>query len=161
MKWDEMTFAELLALYNSISKKQAGPKTFASRSRLIERITKTAEAEGISIGTLRQPEKANAVEVDTKPSAYAIEAPINPTEKSKSRRNGVGEFACRLLMDLAGLPYKAIAEIVNDEIPGAAATDKSVRWYASKMRKNGVEVPARETIRKNHIWITAPETAKQ
>jgi len=33
--------------------------------------------------------------------------------------------------------------MVNAEIPGAAATAKSVRWYACKMRKDGVQVPER------------------
>lgn len=36
-----------------------------------------------------------------------------------------------------------IAAMVNEQIEGAKATDKSVRWYAAKLRREGVEVPAR------------------
>lgn len=33
--------------------------------------------------------------------------------------------------------------MVNEQIPAATATAKSVRWYASKMRKEGSNVPPR------------------
>ena len=49
-------------------------------------------------------------------------------------------------MDGSGLPHAVIASMVNAEIPGAAATAKSVRWYACKMRKQGVTVPERQKV---------------
>lgn len=45
-------------------------------------------------------------------------------------------------MDPMGYPHALIASMVNAPIPGATATNKSVRWYASKMRKDGINVPA-------------------
>jgi hypothetical protein len=73
----------------------------------------------------------------------------------------VGELARRLLLDPDGFPHATIAEMVNTEISGSAATDKSVRWYASKMRKGRIEVPARQAIRNDHIWITDRQAAAE
>jgi hypothetical protein len=37
--------------------------------------------------------------------------------------------------------------MVNAQIEGAAATAKSVRWYANDMRKKGIEVLPRQKAR--------------
>lgn len=50
-------------------------------------------------------------------------------------------------MDPAGFPHALVAEMVNAQIEGGAATAKSVRWYASEMRKKGIEVPPRQKHR--------------
>lgn len=47
-------------------------------------------------------------------------------------------------MDPAGYPHALVADMVNAQIEGAAATAKSVRWYANDMRKKGAEVPPRQ-----------------
>jgi hypothetical protein len=138
MTLEERTFADLIALYNSLSDKKAGPKTFSSRAKIIERIRKIADDQGV-----------------------ALQGPHEPSV-TKKRGSGVGELACRLLLSSEGYPYKTIAEMVNAEIPGSSTTTKAIRWYASKMRKDGIDVPARLRLRNDHIWITDPkESAEQ
>jgi len=138
-----MTFKDLLACYNSMAEKQAGPKTFASRARLIERIRKLAADQNINLASFGQPKAAEVPEQHAQPPADAAEASEAATVTKEKRGSGVGELARSLLMDPAGYPHGLIAAMVNAEIPGAAATAKSVRWYACKMRKGGVQVPKR------------------
>ena len=138
-----MTFASLLALYNSMSEKQAGPKTFASRARLIERIRKTAKAQDIDLTLFRQHAVLEVTEQYAQPQADPIETADAATKAKKKRGHGVGELARSLIMNPSSYPHALIASMVNAEIPGAAATAKSVRWYACKMRKEGTQVPER------------------
>lgn len=143
MKLEEMSMKELLALHNKIADAPAGPKTFATKAKLLARIASIAEAKGIndkppadSVGS--EPR----AELDTTaPSAEASGA----AQGQKKRGLGIGELARMLLMDPMGYPHAVIAGLVNAQIEGAAATDKSVRWYAAKMRKEGIEVPPRST----------------
>ncbi|KXG17002.1 hypothetical protein LT17_01589 [Pseudomonas aeruginosa] len=140
-----MTFADLLALHNQLALKPAGPKTFASRARMIERIRKLAADKNIDLASFGQPAEPEVTEQRAEPQADTVEA-ADATETKRPRGHGVGELARRLLMDGSGLPHAVIASMVNAEIPGAAATAKSVRWYACKMRKQGVTVPERQKV---------------
>ena len=54
---------------------------------------------------------------------------------ASSRGKGIGKLAERLIIEHLDWTYRCIAEEVNARIEGAKATDKSIRWYASKMRK--------------------------
>ena len=47
MDLESMSMAELLDIHNELADTKAGPKTFASKAKLIERIAKTAEAKSI------------------------------------------------------------------------------------------------------------------
>lgn len=141
MKLHDLPTKELLALHNRIADKPAGPKTFATRAKIVARIEQIAEAKSIDLSSPGQPKKPKATAKRTQPKAEAAEAP-EATEK-KPRGLGVGALARQLLMDPAGFPHALIAEMVNAQIDGAAATDKSVRWYANDMRKRGMEVPPR------------------
>lgn len=161
MKLEEMSMAMLLDLHNSIAEKAAGPKTFATRSKMIARICQIADAKGIDLDALGQRPVAEVKKAMTRPSSASTEPKTDAPEPTKKRGNGVGELARSLLLDAEGFPYAMIADMVNAAIPGSTATDKSVRWYASKMRKEGLSVPERRHIRDDHIWITDPETAKQ
>jgi hypothetical protein len=61
--------------------------------------------------------------------------------------------------------------MVDQQIPGATATEKSVRWYAAKMRKEGIDVPARAKhfrafmdAKQSKEWlasVTVVQTAKE
>lgn len=128
---------ELLALHNTIADTAAGPKTFAARAKLIARIEAIAAAKNIDL--------TGGQALVSAASAEAPDAPtLNPPPAEPKKRGlGVGELARVLLMDPVGYPHALIASMVNAQIPGATATDKSVRWYASKMRKDGIDVPAR------------------
>lgn len=145
MKLDDMPTKELLALHNRIADKPAGPKTFATRTRLVARIEQIADDKNIDLVAPGQPKKPKATVQRAEPKAEATETP-EATEK-KPRALGVGALARAILMDPAGYPHVLVAEMVNAQVEGAAATAKSVRWYANDMRKKGVEVPPR---RKHH-----------
>jgi hypothetical protein len=142
MKLEEMPTKELLALHNRIADKQAGPKTFATRTKLVARIEQVAADKNIDLASFGQPKKLKATAPRAEPKAEATEAP-DATEK-KPRGLGVGALARTILMDPAGFPHALVADMVNAQIEGAAATAKSVRWYANDMRKKGVEVPPRQ-----------------
>jgi len=62
-----------------------------------------------------------------------------PRAAASSRGRGIGKLAEQLIVEHPDWTYRRIAEEVNGRIDGAKASEKSVRWYASKMRKKGVE----------------------
>ncbi|MFQ6310176.1 hypothetical protein [Lysobacter capsici] len=142
MKLEDMPTKDLLDLHNRIADKPAGPKTFATRGKLVARIEQVAADKNIDLASFGQPKKPKATEQRAQPRAEVAEAP-EATEK-KPRGLGVGALARAILMDPAGFPHALVAEMVNAQIEGAAATPKSVRWYANDMRKRGVEVPPRQ-----------------
>lgn len=142
MKLHDMPTKELLELHNRIADKPAGPKTFATRAKLVARIEQIAEAKSIDLSSSGQPKKPKATKERAQPKAEAAEA-TDATEK-KAHGKGIGALARAILMDPAGFPHALVAEMVNAQIEGAAATAKSVRWYANDMRKKGVEVPPRQ-----------------
>lgn len=145
MKLEERPTKELLALHNRIADKPAGPKTFATRDKLVARIEQIAVDKNIDLASLGQPKKSKATAKRTEPKAGFVETP--QANEKESRGLGVGALACAILIDPAGYPHALVADMVNAQIDGAAATAKSVRWYANYMRKKGVEVPPR---RKHH-----------
>ena len=142
MKLEDMPTKELLALHNRIADKPAGPKTFATRSKLVARIEQIAADKNIDLSSSGQPKKPKATAQRAEPKAEATEA--SEAAEKKPRGLGVGSLARAILMDPAGHPHALIAEMVNAQIAGAAATAKSVRWYANDMRKKGIEVPPRQ-----------------
>lgn len=151
MDLELMTFKDLLACYNSMAEKQAGPKTFASRARLIERIRKLAAAKNIDLASFGQPKAAEVTEPRAQPQADVTEATevvrtFDLVPEKKPSGLGIGRLARELLLDPAGYPHAEIASRVNAAIPGARATDKSVRWYAHAMRKKGTAVPERQRV---------------
>lgn len=66
-------------------------------------------------------------------------APKPPRSSGASRGKGIGKLAERLIVEHPDWTYGRIAEEVNAQIEGAHASEKSVRWYASEMRRRGVE----------------------
>lgn len=142
MKLEDMPTKELLALHNRIADKPAGPKTFATRAKLVARIEQVAAAKDIDLAASGQPKKPKAAAKRAQPKAEAAEA--SETTEKKPQGKGIGALARQILMDPAGYPHALIAAMVNAQVDGAACTDKSVRWYANDMRKRGVEVPPRQ-----------------
>lgn len=139
---DKMSMKELLALHNRVADKPAGPKTFATRAKLVARIEQVAADKNIDLSSSGRPKKPKAAKERAEPKAEVAETP-EATEK-KPQGKGIGALARAILMDPAGHPHALIAEMVNAQIKDAAATAKSVRWYANDMRKKGVEVPPRQ-----------------
>jgi len=66
-----------------------------------------------------------------------------PGAAAASRGRGIGRLAERLIVEHPDWTYAAIAAEVNRLVEGARASEKSVRWYASKMRRRGEDVPLR------------------
>jgi hypothetical protein len=60
-----------------------------------------------------------------------------PPATASSRGRGIGRLAERLIVEHPDWTYRRIAEEVNRQIEGAHASEKSVRWYASRMRRRG------------------------
>jgi hypothetical protein len=139
MKLEDKSTKELLALHNQIAHAPAGPKTFATRAKLVARIESIAAAKNIDLAAHLSGTAASG----PPEQSAAVAEPAADSKPPKKRGLGIGELARMLIMDPAGYPHSLIATMVNQQIPGATATGKSVRWYASKMRKDGVEVPAR------------------
>jgi len=156
MKLEKMSMKDLLVLHNRIANKPAGPKTFATRGKLVARIEAIAADKNIDLASFGRPQTPEAAVPSTQPQAATVESPevaktidLIPeivVEKT-SRGKGVGALARQLLMDPAGTPHADIAAEVNRQIAGAQATDKSVRWYARDMRKKNIEVPPRKRNR--------------
>lgn len=66
-----------------------------------------------------------------------------PPATAPGRRRGIGKLAERLIVEHPDWTYAAIAAEVSRLVEGAKASEKSVRWYASKMRRRGEEAPSR------------------
>lgn len=142
MKLEEIPTKELLALHNRIADKPAGPKTFATRTKLVARIKQIAADKNINLAASGQPKKPTATAQRAEPQAEATE--VHEATEKKPRGLGVGALARAILMDPVGYPHALVADMVNAQIEGAATTAKSVRWYANDMRKKGIEVPPRQ-----------------
>jgi len=143
MELQQMSTKSLLALHNAIADAPAGPKTFATKAKLIARIEQIAAAGSIDLASFGQGAEPEVTEQHAQPQAEAVET--TETEKKPSGK-GIGRLAREFLMDPAGYPHALIAEMVNARIEGAQATAKSVRWYAHDMRKKGIEVPPRQKV---------------
>ncbi|MHC1479622.1 hypothetical protein ACYJW8_05175 [Frateuria aurantia] len=142
MKLEDMPTKELLALHNRIAEKPAGPKTFAIRTKLVARIEQVVADKNINLAASGQPKKPEAAAKRAQPRADVTETP--EAAEKKPRGLGVGTLARAMLMDAAGYPHALVADLVNAQIKGAAATAKSVRWYANDMGKKGIKVPPRQ-----------------
>lgn len=148
MNLQEMSTKDLLALHNQIADKVAGPKTFATRGKLLDRIESVAAAKNIDLASFGQHAEPEVTEPHAQPQADVTEETevirtFDLVPEKKPSGKGIGRLARELLMDPAGTSHAEIAAEVNRKIPGAQATAKSVRWYAHKMRKDGIQVPSR------------------
>lgn len=144
MKLEEMSMKDLLALHNAAADKPAGPKTFASKGKLIARIETLKAAGKLAQAASRQAKKPKASKTPAQPKVKQTAAVVERAEVGP--KMGIGKLARLILMDPTGYPHALIAAMVNAQIDGAAATAKSVRWYASDMRKHGLEVPPRAKV---------------
>ena len=135
MNLADQSIKQLLQLHNALTPKPAGPKTFRRRADLIARIE--------ALRAARPPEP---------------QAPV-PQFALPDTRGLVGRLARRVLADSSGTPYEDVAMFVNHFVPGARATAKSVAWYASRMRREGTDVPKRAPAGSVCVWIDDPATA--
>ncbi len=66
-----------------------------------------------------------------------------PRAAASGRGKGIGRTAEALIVERPDWSYATIATEVNRLVNGAHASEKSVRWYASRMRRRGEDVPVR------------------
>jgi hypothetical protein len=144
MNLEDMPSKVLLAKHNELAEKPAGPKSFKNKADLIARIR--------SLEPPKRTQRQKKPDDEPTKKAKATEASDAP---KKSR---VGELARRILIDPCGVPFEDVAMFVNHFIPGAKATAQSVSWYASKMRKEGIDVPKRVPLGSICVWLEHPET---
>lgn len=71
-------------------------------------------------------------------------APKPLRTSASSRERGIGKLAERLIVEHPDWTYRKIAEEVNAQIEGAAASEKSVRWYSHQMKREGIAGTSRE-----------------
>jgi hypothetical protein len=71
-----------------------------------------------------------------------------PRASTSGRGRGIGKLAEQLIVEHPDWTYRRIAEEVNARVEGAEASEKSVRWYASNMRRQGRIVPHRRAARR-------------
>ena len=124
--------AELLSPHTVRSLKLAGPKAPSSKAN-----------SASCPGTPRRAENAS-----DRPAQFEV----------PRTRGLVGRLARRVLIDPSGTPYEDVAMIVNHFVPGARVTAKSVSWYASRMRREGLDVPARAPLGSVCVVIEDPAT---
>jgi hypothetical protein len=77
-------------------------------------------------------------------AASAPKSSKTPRSAVLSRGLGIGRLAEQMIVERPEMSHAEIAAEVNGRLDGARATAKSVRWYASRMRKRGDEVPSRK-----------------
>ncbi len=122
MKLEEMPTKDLLALHNRIADKPAGPKTFATRTKLVARIEQVAADKNIDLASFGQPKKPKATAQRAEPKAEATETP--EAAEKKPRGLGVGALARAILMDPAGQP------VTHRRAPRRAAAPRCT-WRAA------------------------------
>ncbi|MDX9844975.1 MAG: hypothetical protein RBT42_14610, partial [Aquabacterium sp.] len=102
MNLQEMSTKDLLALHNQIADKAAGPKTFGTRGKLLDRIESVAAAKSIDLASFGQRAEPEVTEPHAQPQADATETTEAPTEtEKKPSGKGIGRLARELLMDPA------------------------------------------------------------
>lgn len=95
---------------------------------------------GIDPGQFRWPPKPSTAFGSAESGQ---EAPKPPRAAALSRGKGIGRTAEALIVEHPDWTYSAIAAEVNHLVDGAHASEKSVRWYASRMRRRGEAVSLR------------------
>jgi len=95
---------------------------------------------GIDPGQFRWPPRPST-DFGSATSASKAQKPPRATVSSHGR--SIGKLAELLIVEHPDWTYAAVAAEVNRLVDGAHASEKSVRWYASKMRRRGEAVPLR------------------
>jgi len=99
------------------------------------------------------------VRIEALSAAQPVEPQPVPQFAVPGSRRLVGRLARRVLADPSGTPYEDVAIFVNHFVPGSQATANSVAWYASRMRREGLDVPKRAAAGSVCVWIKDPASA--
>lgn len=114
--------------------------TAGEAAAALEKAEELVAKYGIDPGQFRWPPRPSTTfgSASSGPSASRP-----PRAAGSGRGKGFGRLAERLIVEHPEWTYAAVAAEVNRLVEGASASEKSVRWYASRMRKRGEDVPLR------------------
>jgi len=121
-------------------KTEANGCTAGEAAAAFEKAEELVAKYGIDPGAFRWPPRPST---SFGSATSEPDAPRAPRAAVSGRGKGIGRAAEALIVEHPDWSYSAIAEEVNRLVDGACASEKSVRWYASKMRRRGEAVPLR------------------
>lgn len=127
-----------------LQKTVANGCTAGEAAAAFEKAEELTAKYGIDPGAFRWPPRPST------PFGSATSAPNAskpPRSSVSSRGRGIGQLAEQMIVEQPDWTHRRIAEEVNAKVEGAAASEKSVRWYASRMRARGDAVPSRRRKR--------------
>lgn len=125
-------------------KTEANGCTSGEAAAAFEKAEELTAKYGIDPGSFRWPPRPST---PFGSASSGPDAPKQPPASGASRGKGIGRLAERLIVERPDWTYAAVAAEVNRLVDGAKASEKSVRWYASRMRKRGEDVPLRRPMR--------------
>jgi hypothetical protein len=156
---------DLLAIHNALAAalrknghqfKDAGPKTYSTKAKAVNRILLLAEFakidNGKAVAERHDPAHEEALKKASADKSADKPAPEPPKSKGPSSKKPKGptvrEVAERLLLEKdaegKGMPYSEVLKRVFVQFPAAKTTVACLRWYATHMRTDkGLRVPDR------------------
>ncbi|MFG1391245.1 DUF2786 domain-containing protein [Xanthobacter agilis] len=120
-----------------LRKTEANGCTVSEAATAFEKAEELVAKYGIDPGQFRWPPRPSTIFGS---AASGPEASKPPRTAGSSRGKGIGRTAEALILEHPDWHYSAIAAEVNRLVDGARASEKSVRWYASRMRRRGEAV---------------------
>ncbi len=121
-------------------KTEANGCTAGEAAAAFEKAEELVGKYGIDPGSFRWPPRPST---EFGSATSGTDVPRPPRSSSANRGKGIGKLAERLIVEHPDWTYAAIAAEVNRLVDGAKASEKSVRWYASRMRRRGEDMPLR------------------
>lgn len=121
-------------------KTEANGCTAGEAAAAFEKAEELTAKYGIDPGQFRWPPRPSTIFGSATSSPSASKP---PRAAGSGRGKGIGRTAEALIVAHPDWTYSAIATEVNRLVEGAHASEKSVRWYASRMRRRGEVVPLR------------------
>jgi hypothetical protein len=117
-----------------LDKTEANGCTPSEAAAAFEKAEELVAKYDLDPGSFRWPPRPSTPFGSARPGPSASK---QPSAAVTSRGRGIGKLAERLIVEHPDWTYRRIAEEVNRQIEGAHASEKSVRWYASRMRRRG------------------------
>lgn len=123
-----------------LEKTEANGCTLGEAAAAFEKAEELVAKYAFDPGSFRWPQRPST---QFGSATSALNAPKPPPVAVASRGRGIGKLAEQMIVEHPDWAYAAVAVEVNRLIEGARASEKSVRWYASRMRRRGDGVPNR------------------
>lgn len=127
-----------------LDKTEANGCTPGEADTAIEKAKELVRQYKLDPGAFRWPQTSSTAKIE--PTSTPSDSKP-PRAAASSHGRGIGKLAEQLIVEHPDWTYRRVAEEVNARIEGAHASEKSIRWYASRMRKRGEEVPSKNRKR--------------